>query len=55
MLVGGEDDRTAILLVKHADRTDVPAPGNGFEKIVLVTDDVDALYERVPRRRAASR
>jgi lactoylglutathione lyase len=46
VLVGGEEDRTAILLVKHADRTDVPVPGNGFEKIVLVTDDVDALYER---------
>ena len=48
VLVGGDDDRTAILLVKHADRTDAPVPGNGFEKIVLVTDDVDALYERVP-------
>jgi len=47
VLVGGEDDRTAILLVKHADRTDVPTPGTGFEKIVLVADDVDALYQRV--------
>ena len=47
VLVGGEDDRTAILLVKHADRTDAPTPGTGFEKIVLVTDDVDALYRRV--------
>ena len=46
VLVGGDDDRTAILLVKHADRTDVPTPGTGFEKIVLVTDDVDALYQR---------
>jgi lactoylglutathione lyase len=47
VLVGGEDDSTAILLVKHADRTDVPTPGTGFEKIVLVADDVDALYQRV--------
>jgi lactoylglutathione lyase len=47
VLVGGEDDRTALLLVKHADRTDVPTPGTGFEKIVLVTDDVDALCQRV--------
>ena len=46
VLVGGEEDRTAILLVKHADRSEVPVPGNGFEKIVLVTDDVETLYER---------
>jgi lactoylglutathione lyase len=46
VLVGGEEDRTAILLVKHADRTDVPTPGTGFEKIVLVTHDVESLYER---------
>jgi lactoylglutathione lyase len=50
VLVGGEEDRTAILLVKHADRTDVPVPGDGFEKIVLVTDDVEALYERATSR-----
>jgi lactoylglutathione lyase len=46
VLVGGDDDRTALFRVKHADRTDTPRPGNGFEKIVLATDDVDALYER---------
>jgi lactoylglutathione lyase len=46
VLVGGGHDRTAILLVKHADRTEAPVPGNGFEKIVLVTDNIDALYER---------
>jgi lactoylglutathione lyase len=46
VLVGGSDDRTSILLVKHADRTDVPVPGTGFEKIVLMTDDVEAVYER---------
>lgn len=47
VLVGGADDRHSILLVKHADRADVPAPGTGFEKIVFVTDDVEALHERV--------
>ncbi len=47
VLVGGADDRHSILLVKHADRSDVPTPGTGFEKIVLVTGDVDALHERV--------
>jgi lactoylglutathione lyase len=46
VLVAGSDDRTSILLVKHAERTDVPVPGTGFEKIVLVTDDVEAVYER---------
>jgi lactoylglutathione lyase len=50
VLVGGTDDRTAILLVKHADRTDVPVPGNGFEKIVLLTDDVQAAFERATAR-----
>ena len=51
VLVAGPEDRTTILLVKHAERTDVPVPGNGFEKIVLVTDDVEALYERADRGR----
>ena len=46
VLVAGSDDRTSILLVKHADRTDVPVPGTGFEKVVLMTDDVEAVYER---------
>ena len=50
VLVGGADDRRRSSLVKHADRTDVPVPGNGFEKIVLATDDVDALYERATSR-----
>ena len=27
VLVGGDDDRSAILLVKHADRTDAPDAG----------------------------
>ena len=47
VLVGGADDRHSILLVQHADRTEEPTPGSGYEKIVLVTDDVDALYARV--------
>ena len=46
VLVGGEHDSSAILLVKHATRTGKPEPGNGFEKIVLVTDDVGGVYER---------
>jgi lactoylglutathione lyase len=47
VLVGGADDRHSILLVHHADRTGEPAPGTGFEKIVLVVDDVDAAFARV--------
>jgi lactoylglutathione lyase len=47
VMVAGEGDRPAILLVKHAERTSAPEPGNGFEKIVFVTDDVDALHDRV--------
>ena len=35
VLVGGEHDTSAILLVKHSKRTEEPEPGNGFEKIVL--------------------
>jgi lactoylglutathione lyase len=47
VFVSGEGDGPAILLVKHADRTDAPVPWSGFEKIVFVTDDVGALHERV--------
>ena len=47
VMVAGDGDRPAILLVKHADRTSAPEPGSGFEKIVLVTEAVDTLYERV--------
>ncbi len=46
VLVGGEQDATAILLVKHTSRTEAPEPGTGFEKIVLVAPDVAAAYER---------
>jgi len=46
VLVGGEHDTSAILLVKHSTRTEKPEPGNGFEKIALVTDDVGGAYER---------
>ena len=49
VLVGGEHDTSAILLVKHSKRTEKPEPGNGFEKIALVTDDVSGVYERVAR------
>ena len=54
VLVGGEEDRATILLVKHADRTDVPTLGTGFEKIVLLTDDVEAVYERATSQGGAS-
>jgi lactoylglutathione lyase len=47
VMVAGDGDRPAILLVKHADCTSAPEPGSGFEKIVFVTDDVDALHDRV--------
>lgn len=47
VMVAGDGDRPAILLVKHADRAGAPDPGSGFEKIVLVTEAVDPLYERV--------
>jgi lactoylglutathione lyase len=46
VLVGGEHDTSAILLVKHSKRTEKPDLGNGFEKIALVTDDVSGAYER---------
>ena len=54
VFVAGDGDRPAILLVKHAERADAPEPGSGFEKIVLVTDDVDALHERVVARGGTS-
>jgi len=47
VLVGGVDDRHTILLVHHSDRTEPPVVGTGFEKIVFLTEGVDALYERV--------
>ncbi len=47
VMVAGDGDRASILLVKHADRTSAPTLGNGFEKIVLTTDDVESLHERV--------
>ena len=46
VLVGGEHDTSAILLVKHSTRTDQPDPGSGFEKIALFSDDVSGTYER---------
>ena len=47
VMVAGEGDHASILLVKHSERTTAPVPGSGFEKIVLLTTDVDALHERV--------
>ncbi len=47
VLVAGDGDAVSILLVKHADRLGTPEPGTGFEKIVLVTGDVDAMHGQV--------
>jgi lactoylglutathione lyase len=46
VLVGGENDTSALLLVKHSTRTEAPEPGSGFEKIALLTGDVSGAYER---------
>ena len=45
VMVGGDGDPSTILLVKHLKRTTLPEPGSGFEKIVLVADDVDTLHD----------
>lgn len=45
VMVGGDGDPSTILLVKHLKRTTPPEPGSGFEKIVLVVDDVDTLHD----------
>jgi lactoylglutathione lyase len=46
VMVAGEGDSASILLVKHSERTGAPESGSGYEKIVLLTDDVDAAHER---------
>jgi lactoylglutathione lyase len=46
VMVAGEGDSASILLVQHSERTAAPDPGSGYEKIVLLTDDVDAAHER---------
>ena len=54
VLVGNEGDAVSILLIKHTARTDAPDLGTGYEKIVLVCDDVAASYERAMAEGAAS-
>jgi lactoylglutathione lyase len=46
VLVGDDGDAVSILLIKHTARTGAPDIGTGYEKIVLVCDDVAAAYER---------
>jgi lactoylglutathione lyase len=46
VLVGTEGDAISILLIKHTARTESPDIGTGYEKVVLVCDDVAAAYER---------
>ena len=44
VLVGSEGDAVSILLIKYTDRSEAPDIGTGYEKIVLVCDDVAAAH-----------
>lgn len=44
VLIGAEGDAVSILLIKHTARTGAPDIGTGYEKIVLMCDDVAAAY-----------
>jgi len=44
--VGTEADAVSILLIKHTARSEAPDIGTGYEKIVLVCEDVPGAYER---------
>jgi lactoylglutathione lyase len=46
VLVGTESDAVSILLIKHTARSEVPDIGTGYEKIVLLCEDVAGAYER---------
>jgi lactoylglutathione lyase len=46
VLVGHDGDAVSILLIKHTARSGPPDLGTGYEKIVLVCDDVAGAYER---------
>lgn len=46
VLVGTDGDGVSILLIKHTARTEAPDIGTGYEKIVLVVDDVAGVYHR---------
>jgi lactoylglutathione lyase len=46
VLVGSDGDSTSILLIKYTSRSEAPDIGTGYEKIVLLCDDVAGAYER---------
>lgn len=46
VLVGPDDGPVSVLLIKYTSRSDAPDIGTGYEKIVLLVDDVAAAYER---------
>lgn len=54
VLVGSEGDAASILLIKHTARTEAPEIGTGYEKIVLVCDDVETAYARAMAQGATS-
>ena len=46
VLVGTDGDAVSILLIKYTSRSEAPDIGTGYEKIVLLCDDVAGAYER---------
>jgi lactoylglutathione lyase len=46
VLVGDDDGSVSILLIKHTSRSEAPDIATGYEKIVLLVDDVAAAHER---------
>ena len=46
VLSASDGDAVSILLIKYTSRTEAPDIGTGYEKLVLVCDDVAAAYER---------
>ncbi len=46
VLVGDDDGSVSILLVKYTSRSEAPEIGTGYEKIVLLVDDVAGAHER---------
>jgi lactoylglutathione lyase len=46
VLVGADDGAVSILLIKYTSRSEAPDIGTGYEKIVLLVDDVAAAYAR---------
>ncbi len=54
VLVGVEGEAVSILLIKHTSRTEAPDIGTGYEKLVLVCEDVAASYERAMAEGATS-